>query len=58
MCKESAFYQIFRKLKINEIYIIDNYIKHYCTSLLLYKPNIIEKRCFLHSMCKVRLYAY
>ena len=48
MCKENAFYPIiFRKLKMNEIYTIDNYVRHYSTSLLLYKPNIIEKRYFM-----------
>ena len=39
---ESAFYPIFKKLKMNEIYIIENYIRHYCTSLLLYKPIIVQ----------------
>ena len=41
MCTESAFYPIFRKLKMNEIYIIDNYIRHYFTSLIFLKKDVL-----------------
>ena len=40
MCRE-CFLSNIQKIKMNEIYIVDNYIRHYCTSLILLKKDVL-----------------